>query len=44
MPYLDMIFPLEIEAAEVVRGTTDPRFGLYNIAGHVNFITRSGGT
>lgn len=43
MPYLDMVFPLEIEAAEVVRGTTDPRFGLYNIAGHVNFITRSGG-
>lgn len=24
MPYMDMIFPLEIEVAEVVRGTTDP--------------------
>ena len=43
MPYLDMIFPLEIEVAEVVRGTTDPRFGLYNIAGNVSFVTRSGG-
>jgi iron complex outermembrane recepter protein len=43
MPYMDMIFPLEIEVAEVVRGTTDPRFGLYNIAGNVSFVTRSGG-
>jgi iron complex outermembrane receptor protein len=43
MPYIDMIFPLEIEAVEVVRGTTDPRYGLHNIAGDVSFATRSGG-
>ncbi|MDX3772630.1 TonB-dependent receptor [Chromatiaceae bacterium AAb-1] len=43
MPYLDMIFPLEIAAVEVIRGTTDPRYGLHNIAGNVSFITRSGG-
>jgi iron complex outermembrane recepter protein len=43
MPYIDMIFPLEIEAVEVVRGTTDPRYGLHNIAGDVSFVTRSGG-
>lgn len=43
MPYMDMIFPLEIDVAEVVRGTTDPRYGLNNIAGNVSFVTRSGG-
>lgn len=43
MPYLDMVFPLEIETIEVVRGTNDPRYGLYNIAGNANVITRSGG-
>ena len=35
MPYLDMLFPLEIDGIEVVRGTNDPRYGLYNIAGNV---------
>lgn len=44
MPYLDMIFPLEIEAIEVVRGTNDARFGLHNIAGNVNLVTRQGGS
>ncbi|HMV52871.1 MAG TPA: TonB-dependent receptor [Rhodocyclaceae bacterium] len=43
MPYIDMIFPLEIEAIEVVRGTNDPRYGLYNIAGNANIVTRTGG-
>ena len=43
MRYMDMIFPLDIEAIEVVRGTNDPRYGLYNIAGNVNMITKQGG-
>ncbi|MET0321092.1 MAG: TonB-dependent receptor [Duganella sp.] len=43
MPYLDMLFPLEIEHIEIVRGTNDPRYGLHNIAGNANIATRSGG-
>lgn len=43
MPYIDMILPLEISTLEVVRGTTDPRYGLHNIAGNVSFETRSDG-
>ena len=43
MRYMDMIMPLEIEAIEVVRGTNDPRYGLHNIAGNVNFVTKQGG-
>lgn len=43
MYYMDMLFPLDIATVEVVRGTTDPRYGLHNIAGNVSFITRSGG-
>ncbi|QYJ79308.1 TonB-dependent receptor [Shewanella acanthi] len=43
MPYIDMILPLEIADLEVVRGTTDPRYGLHNIAGNLSFDTRSGG-
>ncbi len=41
--YMDMIFPLEIERVEVVRGTNDPRYGLHNIAGNINVMTRQGG-
>lgn len=44
MPYIDMVFPLDIETVEVVRGTSDPRYGLHNIAGNVAFRTRSGGS
>ena len=44
MPYIDMLVPLEIETVEVVRGTSDPRFGLHNIAGNVAFHTRLSGT
>lgn len=44
MPYIDMVFPLNIAGIEVVRGTSDPRFGLHAIAGSANIITRSGGT
>ncbi|MBV7536842.1 TonB-dependent receptor [Duganella sp. sic0402] len=43
MPFLDMLFPLEINSIEVVRGTNDPRYGLHNIAGNVNINTRLGG-
>jgi iron complex outermembrane receptor protein len=43
MPYIDLIFPLDIRYVEVVRGTNDPRYGLYNIAGNVNINTYIGG-
>ena len=43
MRYMDMIFPLELEALEVVRGTNDPRYGLHNIAGNLNMVTKQGG-
>lgn len=43
MPFMDMIFPLDIDNIEVVRGTSDPRYGLNNIAGNVNINTRLGG-
>lgn len=43
MPYLELAVPLEIEAIEVVRGTNDPRYGLHNIAGNANVVTRTGG-
>ncbi|MBJ9975233.1 TonB-dependent receptor [Pseudomonas sp. S75] len=41
--FIDMVFPLDIEYIEVVRGTNDPRYGLHNIAGNINFVTRQGG-
>lgn len=44
MPYIDTVFPLNTEVIEVVRGTSDPRFGLHAIAGSANIVTRSGGT
>lgn len=44
MPYIDMVFPLNIASIEVVRGTSDPRYGLHAIAGSANIVTRSGGT
>lgn len=43
MPFMDMVFPLDIDNIEVVRGTSDPRYGLNNIAGNVNINTRIGG-
>ena len=43
MPFMDMIFPLELDSIEVVRGTSDARYGLNNIAGNVNMLTRTGG-
>lgn len=44
MPYIDVVFPLNIATIEVVRGTSDPRHGLHAIAGSANIKTRSGGT
>lgn len=41
--FIDMIFPLEIDYIEVVRGTNDPRYGLHNIGGNINLGTRQGG-
>ncbi|MGE8503752.1 MAG: TonB-dependent receptor [Pseudomonas sp.] len=43
MPFIDMVFPLDIEDIEVVRGTNDPRYGLHNIAGNASINTRIGG-
>ena len=42
--FIDMLFPLDISYIEVVRGTNDPRYGLHNIGGNVNFGTRQGGS
>ncbi|WP_220474132.1 TonB-dependent receptor [Aurantiacibacter xanthus] len=44
MPYIDMVFPLNIATIEVVRGTSDPRYGLHAIAGSTDIRTRTGGT
>jgi iron complex outermembrane receptor protein len=43
MPYIDTVFPLDIAGIEVVRGTSDPRYGLHAIAGSANIQTRIGG-
>lgn len=43
MPFIDAIFPLDIESIEVVRGTNDPRYGLHAIAGNANIFTTEGG-
>lgn len=42
MPFIDMLFPLDIAAIETVRGTSDPRWGLHSIAGNASVRTRSG--
>lgn len=44
MPFIDAIFPLDIESIEVVRGTNDPRYGLHAIAGNANIHTYQGGS
>ncbi len=43
MRHLDTVFPLDIEYIEVVRGTNDPRYGLYNVGGNINVATKQGG-
>lgn len=40
---LNAIFPLNIDRMEVVKGTNDPRYGLFNIAGNVNVFTGAPG-
>lgn len=40
---LKPIFPLDIERIELVRGTADPRYGLYAVAGSLHVDTRTGG-
>ncbi len=40
---LKPIFPLEMERIELVRGTHDPRYGLYAVAGNLQVFTRTGG-
>ncbi len=42
--FIDMVFPLDIDYIEVVRGTNDPRYGLHNIGGNINLGTRQGGS
>ncbi|RQO38774.1 TonB-dependent receptor [Herminiimonas sp. KBW02] len=41
--FIDMVFPLDTDYIEVVRGTNDPRYGLHNIGGNINIGTRQGG-
>lgn len=43
MPFMDAVFPLEIDSLETVRGTNDPRYGLHNIAGNASITTLTGG-
>ncbi len=44
MPFIDSVFPIDIAGIEVVRGTSDPRYGLHAIAGSANISTRIDGT
>lgn len=44
MDFMDMITALDIASVELVRGTSDPRWGLHAIAGSANVLTRTGGT
>ncbi len=44
MPFIDALFPLDIESIETVRGTNDPRYGLHAIAGNANISTSEGGS
>ncbi|AUX27410.1 TonB-dependent receptor [Sorangium cellulosum] len=43
LPDMKAVFPLEIERMEVVKGTNDPRYGLNNVAGNVDVVTRKTG-
>ncbi|MGE3693249.1 MAG: TonB-dependent receptor [Novosphingobium sp.] len=44
MPFIDAVFPIDIAQIDVVRGTSDPRYGLHAIAGSAGIKTRIGGT
>ena len=43
MVFIDAVMPLDIAQVELVRGTSDPRYGLHAIAGSANIATRIGG-
>ncbi|WP_157270997.1 TonB-dependent receptor [Azohydromonas aeria] len=43
MPYIDLVPLLDIQSIELVRGTNDPRYGLHNISGNANIVTKIGG-
>lgn len=43
MPFIDMVMPLDIAYIETVKGTNDPRYGLYNIAGNATIVTHTSG-
>jgi Outer membrane receptor proteins, mostly Fe transport len=38
---LDQLFPLAMESIQVFKGTSDPRYGLFNLAGNYQVQTRS---
>lgn len=38
---LDQLFPLAMESIQVFKGTSDPRFGLFNLAGNYQVKTRN---
>ena len=40
---LNAVFPLNIDRMELVKGTNDPRYGLFNIAGNVQIFTSQPG-
>ncbi|WP_320040269.1 TonB-dependent receptor [uncultured Desulfobacter sp.] len=40
---MQFIFPLEIEQIDLIRGTSDPRYGLNNISGSMNIHTKQFG-
>lgn len=40
-PEMDQLFPLGIDSVDVFKGTSDARYGLYNIAGNYNLTSRS---
>lgn len=40
---INAIFPLDIDRIELVKGTNDPRYGLFNIAGNVQVFTSAPG-
>jgi iron complex outermembrane receptor protein len=37
---LDQLFPLNISGIEIFKGTSDPRYGTFNIGGNYNVFTR----
>ena len=40
---LNAVFPLNIDRMELVKGTNDPRYGLFNIAGNLQVFTSQPG-